>query len=107
MHRRRRRLWTIVIACVVALVLLAPLLAGYFGPKAAAYAQTWRPWRSHLVVQNDLGPRTSPDKVLLRVRYSDPWPGQARTPGEQVDWQTVTRVSRLLPWFVTEHATGQ
>jgi hypothetical protein len=106
MHGRRRRLWVIAVACVIVLALLAPLLAGYFGPKAAAYAQTWRPWRSHLVVQNDLAPRRSPNEVLLTVRYSDPWPGQARTPGEQVDFQTVTRLSRLLPWVVREHATG-
>jgi hypothetical protein len=106
MHGRHRRVWIILIVCVVALVLLAPLLAGYFGPKAAAYAQTWRPWRSHLGARNDLGTRPSANQVLLWVEYSDPWPGQARTPGVQVDFQTVTRVNRLLPWFVSEHGTG-
>jgi hypothetical protein len=106
MHGRHRRLWLIVIAGAVALVVLAPLLAGYLGPRAAAFAQTWRPWRTHLSVQADPGPRPSSDEVVLIVKYSDPWPGIARSPGEQIDFQTVSRASPLLPWIVIEHATG-
>jgi len=99
--------WIIAIVVVVAaVVLLAPWWAGYFGPKDAAYAATWRPWRTHLSVKLDLAPRTSSNEVLLIAKYTDPWPGKARSPGEQIDFMTVKRLSPLLPWVVTEHATG-
>ncbi len=106
MRRRRYRLWIIVAVMVVALVLLTPLLAGYLGPTAAAYAQTWRPWRTHLSVQSDAAFDPSSGEVMLMVTYFDSWPGAGRSPGEQTDFQTVTRASRLVPWMVTGHGTG-
>ncbi len=106
MRGRRRRLLVVAGAIVLCLVLSAPLLAGYLGPRAAAYAQTWRPWRTHLAVEHDPVPGATSDQVMLMVKYTDPWPGIARSPGDQIDFQTVTRVSPLLPWVVTDHATG-
>lgn len=106
MRRRHRMLWTIGIVIVVA-VLLTPLLAGYGGPRAAAYAQTWRPWRTHLSVQlNPTAPGASSERVMIVAAYRDPWPGTGRHPGHQADFETVTRPSRLLPWIVTGHGTG-
>jgi hypothetical protein len=103
---RRRRFWIIGIV-VVAAVLLAPLCAGYWGPRAAAYAQTWRPWRTHLSVQlNPAAPDMSSKRVMAVVEYRDPWPGTGRTSGQQTDFETVTRPDSLLPWIVTGHGTG-
>ena len=102
----RRRLTVAVVAAAVTLVLLAPLWLGYFGPRAAAYAQTWLPWRSHIVVYGNSGPRQASGRVDLEITYSDPWPGSAATPGEQTRFLTVTRSSPLLPWVVTSEGTG-
>ncbi len=102
-----RRRWLIVLV-VVALFLLAPLIAGYFGPTAATYAQTWLPWRTHLhVIVSGQGPGyTRTDRVRTVAEYSDPWPGTGRTPGQQVVFATLSRPSVLLPWVVTERGTG-
>lgn len=106
MPARRRRFWIIGIVVVV-VILLAPLCAGFFGPRAAAYAQSWLPWRTHLSVElNPAAPDTSPHRVMASVEYRDPWPGEGRSPGWQIDFETITRVSRWLPWIVTAHGTG-
>ena len=93
---------------VVGLVLLSPLIAGYFGPTVATYAQTWLPWRSHLQVDaSGWGPgyaRT--DRARTVAEYSDPWPGTGRSPGHQTVFVTLSRFSPLLPWVVTERGTG-
>ena len=103
-----RRRWLIIVVVVVALVLLSPLLAGYFGPTAATYAQTWLPWRTHLkVTVSEQGPGyTRTDRVRTVAEYSDPWPGAGRTPGQQVVFVTLRRPIVLLPWVVTERGTG-
>lgn len=104
---RRRRLIMVAVA-VATLVLLSPLLAGYFGPTAATYAQTWRPWRSHLRVQEEgWGPvEPTTGEALVVAEYSDPWPGTGRSPGGQTVFVTLKRPSVLLPWVVTERGTG-
>jgi hypothetical protein len=98
----------LVVGVVAALVLLSPLIAGYFGPTAATYVQTWLPWRTHLhVAVLEWGPGyTRTDRVRTVAEYSDPWPGTARTPGQQVVFATLSRPSVLLPWIVTERGTG-
>jgi hypothetical protein len=103
----RRRL-IILVAVVVALVLLSPLIAGYFGPTAATYATTWRPWRSHLQVElSGQGPYyTRTNRVRTIASYSDPWPGAGRSSGAQIDYVTLSRPNVLLPWVVTERGTG-
>jgi len=42
----------------------------------------------------------------MEAQYRDPWPGQARTPGWQVEFLTLRRVSPWLPWVVTERGSG-
>lgn len=103
----RRRLLAIALI-VAAVVLLSPLVAGYFGPTAATYAQTWRPWRTHLHVQvEDRGPAESATGHARAVAtYSDPWPGYARAPGHQTVFVSLRRPTVLLPWIVTERGTG-
>jgi hypothetical protein len=104
-----RRRWLVIVVIVVgALLLLSPLLAGYFGPTAATYAQTWRPWRSHLRVQEEgWGPiERAGGHALVVAEYSDPWPGAGRSPGQQVVFVTLRRPTVLLPWIVTERGTG-
>ena len=103
-----RRRWLIIVVVVVALVLLSPLIAGYFGPTAATYAQTWLPWRTHLhVAVSAQGPGyTRTDRVRTVAEYSDPWPGTGRSPGHQTVFVTLSRPSPLLPWVVTERGTG-
>jgi hypothetical protein len=105
---RRRRLTVAAVALAVMLVLLSPLWLGYFGPTVAAYAQTWLPWRTHIVVRDGLPADygRSSRQVELAATYSDPWPGTAATPGEQTRFLTVTRYSPLLPWVVTGSSTG-
>jgi hypothetical protein len=103
-----RRRWLIIVVVVVALVLLGPLIAGYFGPTAATYAQTWLPWRTHLhVAVSARGPgHTRTDRARTVAEYSDPWPGTGRSPGHQTVFVTLSRPSPLLPWVVTERGTG-
>ena len=104
---RRRRLSTAALALLAAAVLLAPLWMGYFGPEAALYVTTWRPWRSDLGVEFfTYGPGYPDQRVRGEVHYSDPWPGQARTPGRQIVYVTLERAHPLLPWVVTERGTG-
>jgi hypothetical protein len=104
---RRRRLTVTVVAAVAALILLAPLWLGYFGPRTAAYAQMWLPWRSHMVVVDSTPARNQASgRVDLEITYSDPWPGSAASPGGQTRFLTVTRFSPLLPWIVTGEGTG-
>jgi hypothetical protein len=97
-----------VVGLVVVLVLVSPLLAGYFGPTAATYAQSWLPWRTHLhVTVQEWGPGyTRTDRARTVAEYSDPWPGSGRTPGQQVVFVTLSRPSVLLPWVVTERGSG-
>ena len=103
-----RRRWLVIAAAAVALVLLSPLIAGYFGPTAATYAQTWLPWRTHLhVAVSAQGPGyTRTDRVRTVAEYSDPWPGAGRSPGHQTIFVTLSRPSVVLPWVVTERGTG-
>lgn len=105
--RHRRRL-IILAGVIVALVLLTPLIAGYFGPTAATYVTTWRPWRSDLRVEQAApGPsRTETGNVLTIASYSDPWPGAGRSAGAQTAYVTLSRPNVLLPWVVTERGTG-
>ena len=104
MSRRRR----VIAMVVVALVLLSPLIAGYFGPTAATYAQTWLPWRTHLhVAVSAQGPGyTRTDRVRTVAEYSDPWPGAGHSSGRQTVFVTLSRPSVVLPWVVTERGTG-
>ena len=102
----RRRLLLIVLAVLAAVVLAAPLWLGYFGPHTAAYAQTWRPWRTHLTLQYEHVVPGCSRLETMEAHYRDPWPGQARTPGWQVDFLTLRRVGRWLPWVVTGHGSG-
>jgi hypothetical protein len=103
-----RRSLTIVIAVIAGLVLLSPFIAGYFGPTAATYAQTWLPWRSHLGVQEEgWGPvEPTSGHAFVVATYSDPWPGTGRSPGHQTVFVTLSRPNVLLPWVVTERGTG-
>jgi hypothetical protein len=102
----RRRLLLIVLAALAAVVLAAPLWLGYFGPRTAAYAQTWRPWRTHLTLQYEHVVSGRAGYETMETHYRDPWPGQARTPGWQVEFLTLRRVSPWLPWVVTERGSG-
>ena len=103
-----RRRWVVIAVVVVALVLLSPLIAGYFGPTAATYAQTWLPWRTNLhVAVSAQGPGyTRTDRVRAVAEYSDPWPGAGRSSGHQTVFVTLRRPSVVLPWVVTERGTG-
>ena len=103
----RRRL-IIAALVVVVLVLLSPLIAGYFGPTAATYAQTWRPWCTHLRVHEEPWGLVKPsdDHATTIAAYSDPWPGAGRSPGQQTVFVALSRPSFLLPWVVTERGTG-
>jgi hypothetical protein len=104
---RRRRLVVTGVALAVVLVLLTPLWLGYLGPEAAARAQSWLPWRTHITVHRITAPDfNTPGHVELAVTYSDPWPGPAATPGQQVRFLMVARYSPLLPWVVTGSGTG-
>jgi len=94
------------VGVIVVVLLLAPFWTGYFGPHAAAYVTTWRPWRSHLSLRYERLLPGSPQRATIEAHYRDPWPGQGRTPGSQVDFLTLERRSPLLPWIVTEHGTG-
>jgi len=100
---RRRRLAVAVGALVVIVVLLAPQWLGYFGPRVAAYATTWRPWRTHITLSYE---HDWPQRCTMEVQYRDPWPGQARTPGWQVDFLTLRRYRSWLPWVVSERGSG-
>lgn len=102
----RRRLLLIVLPALAVVVVAAPLWLGYFGPRTAAYAQTWRPWRTHLTLQYEHVVPGRSARETMEARYRDPWPGQARTPGWQVDFLTVERAGRWLPWIVTERGSG-
>ncbi len=102
----RRRILIVTLAVLLVLVLPAPLWSGYFGPTAVTYVTTWRPWRSELAVQLDRTDHASPQHAWLVAEYSDPWPGEARTPGHQTVFVTVERHHPLLPWTVTERGTG-
>jgi len=101
----KRRLLIAGVVAAVAL-LLAPLWAGYFGPHTAAYVTTWRPWRSHLTLRYERLLPGSPQRATVEAHYRDPWPGEGRTSGPQVDFLTLERPSWWLPWIVTEHGTG-
>jgi hypothetical protein len=105
MPKKRVVIATVVLVVVVALA--APLWSGYFGPKAVAYMQAWRPWRSHVSVQvnSKLDPKR-PHDVHLVVTYNDPRPGPAQAAGRQTRFVTVVRPFFLLPWTVTEAGTG-
>ena len=102
----RRRLVLIAVAVLLAVVLLAPLWLGYFGPRTAAYAQTWRPWRTHITLQYERALPGDPPRDTMEAHYRDPWPGQARTPGWQVDFLMVERAASWLPWIVTQRGSG-
>ncbi|HTX70662.1 MAG TPA: hypothetical protein VMH50_16155 [Thermoleophilia bacterium] len=93
----------IVLAVLAVIALASPLWTGYFGPKAVAYVTTWRPWRTHIAL---LYEHDWPQRATMQAEYHDPWPGQARTPGNQVDFLTLRRYQPWLPWMVTEHGTG-
>lgn len=103
---RRRWLVLVAVAALALLVLLAPLWSGYFGPKAAAYVSTWRPWRRHLTVRFEQTFPRWPQRATAVVEYTDPWPGQARTPGHQTDFVTQERLSPWLPWVLIERGSG-
>jgi hypothetical protein len=102
----RRRLVLIAVAVLLAVALLAPLWLGYFGPRTAAYAQTWRPWRTHLTMQYARATPGRPSPYTMQANYRDPWPGEARNPGWQVEFLTVERAASWLPWIVTERGSG-
>ena len=81
------------------------LIAGYFGPTAAVYAQTWLPWRTQLHAHWDpVGPDSGHRSGV--IDYRDPWPGKARSPGRQWVFVTLSRPNVLLPWVVTERGSG-
>lgn len=104
---RRRRLVAYGAVSLAVVALLAPLWSGYLGPGAAAYVSAWRPWRTHLeLVHGRTVSRTWPQRLTLEAEYRDPWPGQARTPGRQIDFMTLERLRPWLPWIVTAHGTG-
>jgi len=105
---RRRRIVIAPLALLAALVLLAPLWLGYFGPEAAVWARVWRPWRSEVSVELLSTPahKAGSDRRLAESNFRDPWPGQTFSPGWQTRFHTVQRPSRLLPWIVTETYTG-
>jgi hypothetical protein len=96
----------LTLVILLALVLLAPLWLGYFGPAAATYATTWRPWRRHLTVHVSKTFSERPQRASAEAEYTDPWLGKARSPGHQYDFATVKRLHPLLPWVVTERGTG-
>jgi hypothetical protein len=98
----KRRL-LIVLAALAVVVLLAPLWSGYFGPGAAAYATTWRPWRTHVSVRYE---HTRAQRSTLEVYYHDYLPDPTRNPGERIDFLTLKRSRSWLPWVVTERGTG-
>jgi hypothetical protein len=103
----RRRLVVITVAVLATLVVLAPLWSGYFGPRAAAYVTTWRPWRSHLTLRSERTfPHKWPQHATMEAEYRDPWPGYARTPGWEHDFLTLKRLGPWLPWVVTERGSG-
>jgi hypothetical protein len=99
MNKRRRWLWIGLTIFIVAVILLAPLWLGYFGPKAASWAATWRPWRTDYSVTYVYLP--SDDVAYITVEYEDWLSAQ-----DCVDAQVVERADSLLPWRVTEHCTG-
>jgi hypothetical protein len=104
---RRRRLTVIALVAIIVLALLAPWWSGYFGPTTAAYVTTWLPWRSHLAVHYVHITGQWPQRATVEITYQDPWPGQARSSGqEQTDFLTLVRFSPWLPWVVTERGTG-
>jgi hypothetical protein len=109
MSGRVSRRWLIMIIVLVALAVLvlpAPLWAGYFGPDAAAYVTEWRPWRTHLTLRYERTFPSWPQHATMEAHYRDPWPGQARTPGWQIDFLTLKRIGPWLPWIVTGHGSG-
>jgi hypothetical protein len=106
---RRRRLTVTLLSALTLAALLAPLWVGYFGPTAAVYGKTWRPWRSDYAVTPvdwQQGPGYPDRRIELQVDYRDPWPGDALSPGAQQLYYTVQRSSALLPWVVTGITTG-
>jgi hypothetical protein len=92
-----KRMALLLVAVLALLLLGTPLWSGYFGPRVAAYVQTWRPWRSQISVQLGKPSPKRPGDVALLVSYRDPWPGPTRAAGSQVDYLTVERPSVLLP----------
>lgn len=106
--RRSRRRWTMVLVLgVLALVVLPlPLWAGYFGPRPAAYVMIWRPWRTRFSLGDEKVLPSWPQHDTMVAEYRDPWPGQARTPGNQVVFVTLERLRPWLPWVVTERGSG-
>jgi len=104
---RRRLVLLVALAVGVVAVLSAPLLAGYFGPKAATYVSDWRPWRTHLKAQlTNVDSTRWPQHASLVVSYRDPWPGAGLTPGNQFFFVYAQRISPWLPWTVTSQGTG-
>jgi hypothetical protein len=104
MTKRRLVLW--LIAALAVAVLLTPVWLGYLGPRTAAWATTWRPWRTHLQIEDVETSPVSPHDLGIAIEYRDPWPGQARTPGWQYDFLTLHRPASWLPWLVTERGAG-
>jgi len=104
----RRRIAVSAIVVFVLLVLAFPLWSGYFGPKAVAYVQTWRPWRTHLVIEDATPPSSDRTHgVLLQVNYNDAFRDSTGEPaGPRVRFLMIKRSSSLLPWRVTESGTG-
>lgn len=104
----RRRIAISAIVVVVLLVLAFPLWSGYFGPKTVAYVQTWRPWRTHIVIEDATPP--SSDRahgLLLQVNYTDAFRDSTGEPaGPRVRFLMIKRSSSLLPWRVSESGTG-
>ena len=102
----RRRLAVILVGALAVIVLLAPLWLGYFGPRMALYAQTWLPWRSHLVVYLDASPTESvwSRQVTGAAQYEDAWPwtDESTVAGPEYVSVTVNRLRVWLPWVVTE-----
>jgi hypothetical protein len=103
MTKRRFILWTLAAPFVV---LLAPLCLGYFGPRAAAWGTTWRPWRTHLKIVDSYTSPVPPHDASITIAYRDPWPGETRDPGQQDDFLTLHHPASWLPWIVTERGTG-
>jgi hypothetical protein len=100
--RRRRRVTVIVLAVLVALLVLAPIWSGYFGPTAAAYSAVWRPWRTDVSVVKVGDDRArSGERVEMEAFFHDRWPELSG--GGLEPYVTVERLHPLLPWIPTRY----
>lgn len=69
------------VAVLLAVVLLAPLWLGYLGPRTAAYAQIWRPWRTRLTMQYARATPGRPSQYTMEAQVRSAAMSSSKRPG--------------------------